>query len=200
MTYDHSYTVTVTREALDASPSWWAEQDNPPLSARRALQLATEKATQVVGERPGRLWKLESVELIPAGNFKWFWLFRYVADTGCCTGIPCSLTLAVLMDGRVVPLQIDPKGEKQGSMRWERLSIVARRVEGRALGCLIREGMTREQVDRLLAVNPGDGFGISGVSCWGFADYDYYGVTVYFVEEGKDERVSTVSFAPLFGE
>jgi hypothetical protein len=116
-TYDHSYTVTVTREGLDASPSWWAEQDNPPLPAKRALQLATEKATQVLGERPGPHWKLESMQLIPAGTCKWFWLFRYVEDGTCCVGIPLNLTLAVLMDGSIVPLQIDPEGEKKASSR-----------------------------------------------------------------------------------
>jgi hypothetical protein len=104
--------------------------------------------------------------------------------------VAAAVSWLVAYTGQAVP---------DNAIQWERLSIVARRLGGRALGCLIRKGMTGEQVNCLLAVYPTDAFGICGYS-WSCVDYDYYGVAVYFCWEGEGWRVTSLDYAPLFGD
>jgi hypothetical protein len=101
---DKTYVVEVTDKALRATPSWDADKENPPLPARKALQLANRKKDQLVKDTTDFTWALESASLIADRDGKWYWLVHYTARVrqGGFSGIRPFLLLAVLMDGTVV--------------------------------------------------------------------------------------------------
>jgi hypothetical protein len=103
---DKTLRVTLTTEDLERSPSWKTSADNPPLSAKKALQLATAKRLQIAKDRPDWKWELESLALKQADDTtdKWFWLVHFECfptKGGIGGGLP-DLRLVVLMDGRVI--------------------------------------------------------------------------------------------------
>jgi hypothetical protein len=109
-TLDKSYRTTITRKALQASPAWRNDAENPPLSAREARRLADETRARLVKDTPDFTWRLESIALTPTSvEGRWFWLAYYTADfKGTSTGQDNFLKVAILMDGTVaeqVPLK-----------------------------------------------------------------------------------------------
>jgi len=102
--FDKVYIVDITREALDKSPAWENDADNPPVAARKAIQLADAMKNLLVKDTADHKWKLSFASLMPAGGNKWYWQIGYEAEFqgGAATGIPHHLYLAVLMDGTVV--------------------------------------------------------------------------------------------------
>ncbi len=102
------FKVKVTREALEKSPAWKDDAENPPLSARKAIKLANETKESLVKDSEQYVWKLRSVSLEPAGEGRWYWLVNYEAHVrrGGSTGIPPNLRLVVLMDGKVIKPEV----------------------------------------------------------------------------------------------
>jgi hypothetical protein len=102
-----NYTVTVTHEALANSPSWKKDEENPPLSARKAIKLANEMKDSLVKDSENYKWKLDGATLKSAGDEKWYWLIRYEAEfQGNLIGQPPFLNLVVFMDGKVVKPEV----------------------------------------------------------------------------------------------
>ena len=97
--------VTVTHAALEKSPSWGVDADNPPLPARKALKLADEMKDSLVKDKDGYRWALRSLSLKQMDDEKWIWLVEYWL-AGTYAGVPPTLTLAVLMDGTVVKPEV----------------------------------------------------------------------------------------------
>jgi hypothetical protein len=100
---DKNYRTEVTREALQASPTWKNDAENPPLSALNARHLADEARARLVKNTVHFTWRLESIELTPTSvEGKWFWLARYGRQfNGNSEGQYPFLKVVVLMDGTV---------------------------------------------------------------------------------------------------
>ncbi len=109
------YTVTIRKTALENSPVWQEDADNPPLSARKAMQLADKTMEPLVGADN---FTLQSAQLVRADRFnsdhkgKWYWLLHYGPATSDPTGSRLDhLRLVVLMDGTVVAPSVAERGE-----------------------------------------------------------------------------------------
>lgn len=110
------YTVSVSKDMLEKSPRWMEPDENPPISARRAIELATAMKDSLVKDSDSWKWKLRSASLEPIDGH-WFWEISFEGKfDGFLEGRPPNLRLVVLMDGTVVkPLVKDdstPKAKK----------------------------------------------------------------------------------------
>jgi hypothetical protein len=105
--FSKQYIVTISDEALEKSPTWKDDADNPPVSARKAIELANETKDALVKDSKQFKWRLGSASLRPAGKGKWYWLVYYEAlFQGVSTGFPHHLRLVVLMDGKVIKPEV----------------------------------------------------------------------------------------------
>lgn len=101
--FSKKYNVSVTSDALEKSPTWKEDDENPPLPARKAIRLANEMKDSLVTDSKDFKWKLQNASLQPADAGKWYWLVHYDAEfQGGSTGRPDNLRLVVLMDGTVI--------------------------------------------------------------------------------------------------
>jgi len=108
------FEITVTESAIDRAPKWKEKDENPPLSARRAIELADMLRAKLVNETEEWKWHLECVSLTPfdpeSPRGRWFWQISYYAVQDGTYARPLNhLHLAVLMDGTVV----EPKIQKR---------------------------------------------------------------------------------------
>ena len=110
--FSNQYVVRVSGEDLEKSPSWKDDAENPPLSAKKAIKLATEMKDSLVKDSKNYKWTLTSARLEPAGGGKWYWLIYYEAQFPIGTGIPDHLRLVVLMDGKVIKPEVRKYPEK----------------------------------------------------------------------------------------
>jgi hypothetical protein len=104
------YVVTISVAALEKSPAWRDDAENPPLSARKAIKLANEMKDRVVKDSDDHKWTFKDAALHPAVDGKWYWLVYYEFEqqqpsNGVIigsSGHPAFLRLVVLMDGTVI--------------------------------------------------------------------------------------------------
>jgi hypothetical protein len=98
------YRTHISREQLEAEPSWSPEDANPPLTARKAVASASKVLSRLLGNPEE--WKLSLICLRSPGNDdKWIYVVRFA-------GLPKVrwtesndlqfITLAVLMNGEVL--------------------------------------------------------------------------------------------------
>jgi hypothetical protein len=108
------FLVEVEDEALLKTPEWSVSAANPPLSARRAINAASEARKTLVSDREGSKWEVLQVELVPDTDVdRWFWVVtaeRRAGDNK--VGDLSTLRLAVLMDGTVVKPQITQRARR----------------------------------------------------------------------------------------
>ena len=105
-----NYRVTVKR--MQAVPSWKDDAEHPPLSARRAIQLASDFRRRMVIAQKDHEWKFESAKLLPVDveANQWVWVIRFEEwpndsrfDNGLgAGGMMGEFEVVVLMDGTVV--------------------------------------------------------------------------------------------------
>lgn len=105
---DGNYRVHFTTDDLKRTPEWKIGDKNPPVSARRALELATARKREFVSKDARTNWRLDSLALTPAEDGNWFWDVIYTAcpSNGGTTGVLAQFSVTVFMDGTV------PKHEK----------------------------------------------------------------------------------------
>lgn len=104
-----TYETRVPIEALARTPKWNDTDENPPLSARKAMKLAGDKAPEfqaiwsLTGLENRWEWHTNGARLCRSGPVDWCWVFSYVArsKTGTTTGTPMAFRMIVLMDGTV---------------------------------------------------------------------------------------------------
>jgi hypothetical protein len=98
--FGKAYSIIVTGEDLKKTPIWDQSAENPPLSARKALKLATDSRKALIPGRADREWKLEYLGLRETEG-RWYWLahFEALPRHADFTGTPPALYVAVLMDG-----------------------------------------------------------------------------------------------------
>ena len=95
------YDFIITPEQLTNSPDWLEGQDNPPLAARRALEIAKAYLPKVVPN--GEQWVNEGINLEPLGEQKWVYLIQFYDGKD---GLHSSFNLVVLMNGETVEPKI----------------------------------------------------------------------------------------------
>jgi hypothetical protein len=116
------YYSVITREGLAKSPSWDAKSDNPPLSPREAMRLASGAMRSIARDTEYWRWQRQpgSVTLeygytrAPSGargrqphRKMWWWRVTYAAypRTGFLIGGALGVDVLVLMDGAVMDLK-----------------------------------------------------------------------------------------------
>ncbi len=108
--FGKQYWVEVEYETLEKTPVWKDDAEDPPLSARKAISLATEMKNSLPKDSPGHEWVLESAALEPTSNDRWIWLIafraRHIDPHVLQQGPGVHLRLMVLMDGTVIKPKI----------------------------------------------------------------------------------------------
>jgi hypothetical protein len=106
-----SFVVGIEDEDLLKSPAWKSDAQNPPLSARKAIELATEQQKALVKDSKGHKWEFVTADLTPDTSVdRWYWEVTFTAHVrpgGTPPGFE-SLRVIVLMDGRVLKPVIKP--------------------------------------------------------------------------------------------
>ena len=107
--------VEVTELAVDKTPSWLENSENPPLSAKQAIQKASKFKDTIVVDTKDEKWVLRDAALCPFHGEKWYWLIRFEAEpfAASFSGVPHDLKLAVLMDGTVVKPEVVDRNEDE---------------------------------------------------------------------------------------
>ena len=101
----------VTDAVIDSTPAWSDLDNSPPLSAKRAIEVA--KKAVVRFEEEGRVkslpdileWKINKLTLKPLDNEKWLWLVSFEASPkpgAGMMGISPEISVVVTMDGHVL--------------------------------------------------------------------------------------------------
>ena len=97
------YESKVTIETLESSPVWADGQENPPLPARRAVELASAQLSKIVPD--GSKWGLQRILLQPVGS-KWVYVVEFLepppADNLSPDGRRDTFSVVVLMSGEAV--------------------------------------------------------------------------------------------------
>ena len=109
--FGKKYIVTVTDAAIQKTPDWDDDAENPPVSAKKALKLATAMKDSLVKDSDKFKWEMRSLSLMEIEG-KWLWTATFLAmkQGALSEPVPVSegeedlnhLSLAVLMDGTVI--------------------------------------------------------------------------------------------------
>ena len=96
------YEFHISDQDLQASPAWPANQDNPPLSARRAIDIASRQLAELLPN--GKDWRLYEVTLRSIDNH-WVYLVQFLEplrSTGAGQQESRGFEIVVLMNGVAV--------------------------------------------------------------------------------------------------
>ena len=98
----NGYDFCVTQETVDDTPSWFEDDDYPPVSPRGAARSAKSELAALVNHPED--WTMNEVELIPAGRSdKWAYVVSFLGPaTNPYGGAVPDLRIPVLMDGTAV--------------------------------------------------------------------------------------------------
>jgi hypothetical protein len=113
---ERTWVSKITDEALAKSPVWESKNENPPVSARRAMALSQPVVERITKDDNAlREWKrrFESATLHKTQDGKrWFWRVEYswLPKMGGLSGLPPYMDIIVLMDGTVVEPQLEDGG------------------------------------------------------------------------------------------
>lgn len=108
-----TYLSTLTDEALKKTPSWVKGAENPPVSARSAIKLATAVKDRLVKDSGRWKWHYFCIHLqyrdYSEGK-KWYWRVRFEAlSDGSLPAVPPTVEVFVLMDGTTTkPVEYKP--------------------------------------------------------------------------------------------
>jgi hypothetical protein len=98
------YTSKITEADLVLCPKWNQDAEGPPISARKALGLATKMKDSLVKDGQRYNWLLASLELKPTRLGQWVWVARYrpIFWFGYVATDQNQLAIVVMMDGTVI--------------------------------------------------------------------------------------------------
>jgi hypothetical protein len=102
--FGKDFETAVTSEALKKTPDWHDEQENPPVSARKAMKLATGVKDSLLKDSSTK-WKLIGLCLDAQFEKKWVWLVSFSPEpqvTDADQPPTDLITVVVLMDGTVL--------------------------------------------------------------------------------------------------
>jgi hypothetical protein len=111
LSYFHGeqWNFVVSQEALNASPSWAADADEPPLAPRSAVRAATQQLQQLGLDAAE--WHVMDITLRQTGRTadKWVYVIafgeRSLSPIG---GLATTCRIVVLMDGTTVTPKREP--------------------------------------------------------------------------------------------
>jgi hypothetical protein len=114
--YGKRFAFTVGEADIRKAPQWGEGDDNPPLSARKALKAANDELKGLVPQTAD--WTLESLNLHKwrGDDSRWYYIASFVAKpqrekpTALFTsdGQPRSLRIPILMNGTAVHPEVTP--------------------------------------------------------------------------------------------
>jgi len=105
--FKKQYICKITGSHLAKSPKWSDDAENPPLAAKKAIDLATKMKDSLVKDGKQYKWELDSLELRQTPFSRWLWVAKYQARfQGMSTGIPHELDIVVMMDGTVIKPEV----------------------------------------------------------------------------------------------
>jgi hypothetical protein len=101
------YDFEVTAEQLTNCPAWVEGQDNPPLPARRAIEIATNYLPKLFPD--AEKWEMSGFSVIPVGE-KWVYLVQFIepAPENVSEHLTTEFKIVVLMNGSVGRLKVSP--------------------------------------------------------------------------------------------
>ena len=102
------YEFRIAEQDLQKTPAWPPAQENPPLSARRAMDIASKKLATLLPN--GKDWRLYAVTLRPMEN-RWFYLVEFLEPLrgdGAGQQLSTGFQVVVLMDGTAVTPKVTP--------------------------------------------------------------------------------------------
>jgi hypothetical protein len=101
----------LTHATLDQSPDWTEADEWPPLSPKRAIELAWQQLGTLVGDTEG--WRFDSISLKQFGpKRKWIYVVEIDEPPPRADGgIHSSIKLVVLLDGTTVAPVRRPRPE-----------------------------------------------------------------------------------------
>jgi|GEM_PF-3944002 hypothetical protein len=107
------YTTLIPVDELARTPRWKIDEENPPVSARKAITLADALREKIVEDAERIKWKLESASIVFFGDDGLcYWKIRYRAriTQPRFKGFVPDIDLFVLMDGTSIePVVTDQK-------------------------------------------------------------------------------------------
>jgi hypothetical protein len=97
---DKVFKTTITREQVAKTPAWSASADFPPLSPRKADQLAAAKFHKLLPDKSD--WERKRIIIESIGDdAHWYYLIEF-APFEPQLGRQASLEIVVLMDGKII--------------------------------------------------------------------------------------------------
>ena len=105
--FGKQYGFAVTDDDLKKCPAWEKDAENPPLSAKKAIEAATKMKDSLVKDTKDFKWTFVSATLQPVSDSKWVWMVHFDAVyRGPSSGIPNHLRIVVHMNGTAVQPQV----------------------------------------------------------------------------------------------
>jgi hypothetical protein len=105
-----TYEVHVRDEDLLKAPEWKADADNPPVSARKAIRLASQAKDTLVKDTPMYKWEFAKADLcLDQDTQRWYWLILFegrLRNGEAEEDAPTRL-IGVLMNGTVLKPTLD---------------------------------------------------------------------------------------------
>lgn len=102
------YEFQISDQDLQKTPAWQPGQENPPLSARRAIEVATKQIATLLPN--GKDWRLYAVTLRPIEG-RWVYLVDFLEPlrgTGAGQQLSAGFQVVVLMNGTAVAPRVTP--------------------------------------------------------------------------------------------
>jgi hypothetical protein len=102
------YEFRISDRDLQKTPAWLSGQENPPLPARRAIDIATKQLSALLPN--GKDWRLYAVTLRPIEN-RWLYLVEFLEplrrdDAG--QQLSSGFQIVVLMNGAAITPRVSP--------------------------------------------------------------------------------------------
>ena len=98
------YVSRITEQDLRAAPSWPVNQENPPLSPRRAVDAASKYLATLLPN--GKNWRLYQVTLKPVENY-WIYIVEFLEPVAQERQTSAGFSVVVLMNGVPVRPKIE---------------------------------------------------------------------------------------------
>jgi hypothetical protein len=101
------YEFHLADQDLQKTPAWPATQENPPLSARRAVDIASKQLAALLPN--GKDWRLYSVTLRPMDD-RWIYLVDFLEPLRRDNSVQqsSSFQIVVLMNGVAITPKVSP--------------------------------------------------------------------------------------------
>ena len=102
------YEFHIANQDLQKTPAWPATQENPPLSPRRAIDIASKQLAALLPN--GKDWRLYSITLRPMDD-RWIYLVDFLEPLrgdNTVQQVSSSFQIVVLMNGVAITPKVSP--------------------------------------------------------------------------------------------